>query len=159
MADYLITVAKQEFRLNNQLVNALDIKEVDRHEFHLLKDNKAYNIQVISADYLKKELTISINGNNYDVKIEDQYDQMVKKMGLLSNNLQKLNNIKAPMPGLIVDIVVAVGEKIEEGTPLLVLSAMKMENIILSHGEGVVKSIEVNKGDAVEKSQIIIEME
>jgi len=63
------------------------------------------------------------------------------------------------MPGLIVDVMVKEGQEISEGTPLLVLSAMKMENIILSQGEGVVKSIEVNKDDTVEKGQLIIEME
>ena len=63
------------------------------------------------------------------------------------------------MPGLIVDVMVEVGQEIAEGTPLLVLSAMKMENIILSQGDGVVKSVEVQKNDAVEKGQLIIEME
>ncbi|WP_298477640.1 acetyl-CoA carboxylase biotin carboxyl carrier protein subunit [uncultured Maribacter sp.] len=159
MADYLITVDKQEFRRDNELVDSLDINTIDKEKFHLLKDNKAYNVELVKANYAAKELTISINGNNYDVKIEDEYDQMVKQMGLLSNTTQKLNNIKAPMPGLIVDIMVTVGQEIEEGTPLLVLSAMKMENIILSQGEGIVKSITAKKEDAVEKGQIIIEME
>ena len=80
-------------------------------------------------------------------------------MGLLAVSSQKINSIKAPMPGLIIDIIVAKGQEITAGTPLLVLSAMKMENIILSQGEGVVKSIEVKKNDTVEKGQLIIEME
>ncbi|WP_291867044.1 acetyl-CoA carboxylase biotin carboxyl carrier protein subunit [Maribacter sp.] len=159
MANYLITVDKQEFKRNDTLVDTLDINKVNEKKFHLLKDNKAYNVELVKANYLTKEVTISINGNNYDVKIEDEYDQMVKQMGLLSNNLQKLNNIKAPMPGLIIDVMVEVGQQIEEGTPILVLSAMKMENIILSHGEGIVKSIAIGKDDTVEKGQIIIEVE
>jgi biotin carboxyl carrier protein len=104
-------------------------------------------------------LGIEVNGNTYKVHIADGYDQMVEEMGLLVNTSQKVNEIKAPMPGLILDILVQVGQEITEGTPLLVLSAMKMENIILSQGDGVVKSIEVNKDDAVEKGQLIIEME
>ncbi len=80
-------------------------------------------------------------------------------MGLSAFNTQKVNAIKAPMPGLIVEVMVEEGQEVVEGTPLLVLSAMKMENIIVSQGEGVVKSIEVKKSDAVEKGQLIIEME
>ncbi|MEP5829417.1 MAG: biotin/lipoyl-containing protein, partial [Maribacter dokdonensis] len=103
--------------------------------------------------------TLSINGNIYDVKLEDEYDQQIKKMGLLAVTTQKLNEVKAPMPGLIVDVLVEVGQEVIEGTPLLVLSAMKMENVILAQGEGVIKSVEVKKDDAVEKGQLIIEME
>ncbi len=100
-----------------------------------------------------------VNGNTYDVKIEDEYDQKVKQMGLLAVTSQKINSIKAPMPGLIIDVMVEKGQEISVGTPLLVLSAMKMENIILSQGEGIVKLIAVQKDDAVEKGQLIIEME
>ena len=63
------------------------------------------------------------------------------------------------MPGLIMSVLVKVGQEIEAGTPLLVLSAMKMENQILAQGAGTIKSIEVNVGDAVDKGQLIIEME
>jgi len=80
-------------------------------------------------------------------------------MGLLTSTSQKINSVKAPMPGLIIDVMVAEGQTVSEGTPLLVLSAMKMENIILSQGAGIVKSIAVKKDDSVEKGQLIIEME
>ncbi|MCL4128829.1 UNVERIFIED_CONTAM: hypothetical protein GTU68_035446 [Idotea baltica] len=63
------------------------------------------------------------------------------------------------MPGLIIDILVSEGQTVEKGTPLAVLSAMKMENVLLSEGEGIVKSVKVKKDDAVEKGQMIIEME
>jgi biotin carboxyl carrier protein len=104
-------------------------------------------------------MTIEVNGNSYEMVLADEYDQMVDKMGLLSTKTHKINNIKAPMPGLIIDVMAKVGQKVEAGTPLIVLSAMKMENIITSPGEGVVKNIEVNVNDAVDKGQLIIEME
>jgi len=125
----------------------------------MLENHQAFEIKLLHSNFLNKRLTLSVNGNTYEVKIEDQHDQQVKKMGLLAVTTQKVNSIKAPMPGLIVDVMAEVGQEISEGTPLLVLSAMKMENIILSQGEGVIKSIEVRKDDAVEKGQLIIEME
>ena len=159
MTDYLITVNDAEIPVNANEVEGLDTVAISDSNVHLLQNNKAYDIQLVQSNYSNKTLSLSINGNIYEVKIEDTYDQQVKKMGLLAVSAQKVNSIKAPMPGLIVDVMVEVGQEIEEGTPLLVLSAMKMENIILSQGDGVIKSIEIKKDDAVEKGQLIVEME
>lgn len=159
MNTYLITVNEEETLIKKSDVDALDSINIDDANIHLLENNQAYEVSVLHSDFLNKTLTLSVNGNTHEVKIEDEYDQQVKKMGLLAVTAQKVNSIKAPMPGLIVDVMVKEGQEISEGTPLLVLSAMKMENIILSQGEGVVKSIEVKKDDAVEKGQLIIEME
>lgn len=159
MKDYVITVNGEEIALTKGDVDALNCIKVDDARFHLLENHIANDIQVIDSDFLNKTLNLSVNGTRYTVHIADGYDLQVKKMGLLAASTQKVNSVKAPMPGLIVDILVKVGQEISEGTPLLVLSAMKMENIILSQGEGVVRSIEVNKEDTVEKGQLIIEME
>ena len=71
----------------------------------------------------------------------------------------KVNNIKAPMPGLVLRISVAVGDVIKKGDPLLVLEAMKMENVIKAAGDGVVKKINATEKIAVEKGSILIEFE
>lgn len=159
MTNYIVTVGEEEIVLQKKDIDALDSISLNNNSFHILENNTAYEVQLISSDFLSKTLTVSVNGNEYTLRIEDEYDQQVKKMGLLAVSAQKMNSIKAPMPGLIVDVLVKEGQEISEGTPLLVLSAMKMENIILSHGDGIVKSIEVKKEDAVEKGQLIIEME
>ena len=137
----------------------MDLVKIDPTHFHLLQNNRSFEIGVLQTDYSNKTLKVSVNGNTYEVKIADEYDQQVKKMGLLAVSAQKLNSIKAPMPGLIIDVMVKEGQVIKEGTPLLVLSAMKMENIILSQGDGIIKSITIAIDDAVEKGQVIIEME
>ena len=159
MNTYVVSINEKEFSLNKSDVDALDSINIDNQNLHILEGNLAYEVCTLRADFLNKNISVSVNGNTYEVQIEDEYDQQVKKMGLLAITAQKINSIKAPMPGLIVDVMVKEGQEISEGTPLLILSAMKMENIILSQGEGVVKSIEVKKDDAVEKGQLIIEME
>lgn len=159
MKKYRITVNENEEQLDKGDVDTLDIGKVGDADFHLLQNNQAYKISLLGADYLNKSLTLLVNGNTYEVKIEDEFDQRIQEMGLLAINSPKVNSITAPMPGLIIDILVKKGQEITEGTPLLVLSAMKMENIILSHGSGIVKSIATKNGDAVEKGQLIIEME
>jgi biotin carboxyl carrier protein len=61
------------------------------------------------------------------------------------------------MPGLIIDLKVKAGDAVKPGDQLLILEAMKMENILKSQGEGTVKTVKVNKGDTVEKGQVLIE--
>ncbi|MCL4126550.1 UNVERIFIED_CONTAM: hypothetical protein GTU68_064554 [Idotea baltica] len=63
------------------------------------------------------------------------------------------------MPGLILEINIAVGQEVKENDSLLILEAMKMENILTSPRDGIIKSISVSKGDAVEKNQLLIEFE
>jgi biotin carboxyl carrier protein len=159
MEKYIVKVNETQFDLGMDEVADLDVQQLSDTNFHLLSDAIAYNVEVSETDFANRSLSITINGNNYDIKINDSYDQLVDQMGLLSNTAQKAQNIKAPMPGLIMDILVEVGQEIEEGTPLLVLSAMKMENQILAQGAGAIKSIEVAIGDTVDKGQLIIEME
>lgn len=159
MSNYLITVNEEELEFKTSDADSLDSIAVNAQTLHVLDNNTAFEVEIHHADYLNKTISLSVNGNIYEVKLEDEYDQQIKRMGLLAVTTQKLNEVKAPMPGLIVDVMVEVGEEIVEGTPLLVLSAMKMENIILAQGEGIIKSIEVKKDDAVEKGQVIIEME
>ena len=159
MSNYLITVNKEELQCSTSNVDSLDSIMVNENTFHVLDKNSAFDVEIIHSNFLNKTISLSINGNIYDVKLEDKYDQQIKNMGLLAVTTQKLNEVKAPMPGLIVDVLVEVGQEVIEGTPLLVLSAMKMENVILAQGEGKIKSIEVKKDDAVEKGQLIIEME
>tara|TARA_R110000744_G_scaffold26771_1_gene65652 strand:- start:34 stop:513 length:480 start_codon:yes stop_codon:yes gene_type:complete len=159
MSNYLITVNEEEFDCKISDVDSLDSINVNAQTLHVLDKNRAYKVEIRHSDFLNKTISLTINGNIYEVKLEDEYDQQVKKMGLLAVTTQQLNEVKAPMPGLIVDVMVEEGQEIIEGTPLLVLSAMKMENIILAQGEGIIKSIEVKKNDSVEKGQLIIKME
>ncbi|MEJ0056943.1 MAG: acetyl-CoA carboxylase biotin carboxyl carrier protein subunit [Bacteroidota bacterium] len=87
----------------------------------------------------------------------DKFDILLEKMGMNASAAGKVNVIKAPMPGLIIDLRVKAGDTVNAGDPLLVLEAMKMENIIKAPGEGVVKQVKVKKGDTVEKGQLLIE--
>jgi biotin carboxyl carrier protein len=80
-------------------------------------------------------------------------------MGLSLGNAQMVNDIKAPMPGLILEVNVKEGDEVKEGDYLLVLEAMKMENALTAPRDAVIKSISVEKGQTVEKNQLLIEME
>ncbi|MDL5510622.1 acetyl-CoA carboxylase biotin carboxyl carrier protein subunit [Arenibacter sp. M-2] len=159
MVNYDITIDKEKIVLNPEDSTSLDLVAIGNRQFHVLRHNRSYTIKILNTDFAKKTMTIEVNGNAYEMVLADEYDQMVRKMGLLTAQVHKINSIKAPMPGLIIDIMATIGQKVVAGTPLIVLSAMKMENIITSGGEGVIKSINVEVNDTVDKGQLIIEME
>lgn len=159
MENYVIRIDDNEMQVTKKDVAQLNLVKISNSSFHLLHDHKGYKVNLLEIDDFKKTLSISVNGTMHTLEIEDEYDQQVKKMGLLSVASQKLNSVKAPMPGLILEILVAEGQAISEDTPLVVLSAMKMENVILSQGDGVIKHIGIKKDDTVEKGQLLIELE
>ena len=159
MKNFKITVDDEKFIFSEEWLNNADILSVEETKYHVLENGKAYKAAVLGANFKEKTFVITINNNRYEVLIADAYDQLVDQMGLLVNTAKKENEIKAPMPGLIIDVLVKEGQEISEGTPLLILSAMKMENSILSQSDGIVKSIKVKKEDTVDKGQLILEIE
>jgi len=137
----------------------LDAVGVEKDKFHVLKNHIPYKAEIVSADFLAKKYTISVNNNTYEVAIEDALDILIKSIGIERGRTKVVNAIKAPMPGLILEISVEVGQTVKENDPLLILEAMKMENSFLSPRDGVIKSIAVEKGHAVDKGQLLIEFE
>ncbi|MGZ4053623.1 MAG: acetyl-CoA carboxylase biotin carboxyl carrier protein subunit [Bacteroidia bacterium] len=135
---------------------AWDVIEVKNGSFHVIKDHKSYNVEVIKADVADKSFLVSVNGNKYQLNVKDKFDELLKSLGFDDLNAKKVNEIKAPMPGLVLDVRVAEGDSVKKGDPILVLEAMKMENIIKSPTDGIVKKINVKKGLAVEKNQVLI---
>lgn len=136
-----------------------DIIATGERTFHILRENRSFHSEIVNADYAKKELSLRVNGALYQVVLSDPYDQLVRQLGLAAVGAQVVREIKAPMPGLVLEVNVGAGDEVEKGKALLILEAMKMENVIKSLGEGVVKKVHVEKGQAVDKNQILIEME
>lgn len=134
-----------------------DILEKENRLFYIIKDNKSYTVEVLKADITGKCFVIRINGNKYELDIKDKFDELLKSLGFDNLNVNKVNDIKAPMPGLVLDLRVNEGDQIKKGDPVLVLEAMKMENIIKSPVDGIIKKINVKKGVAVEKNQVLIQ--
>lgn len=134
-----------------------DLTRINETTFHILYQNKSYSAELVQLDKATKTLKLKINGNIHTVEVKDRYDLLLEKMGMNGSGAGKVNSIKAPMPGLIVKINVAVGDVVKPGDALLVLEAMKMENVIKASGEAIVSQVKVSKGNSVEKGQLLIE--
>ena len=148
-ADQGITIDGKAFSWN--------IVKLSDGYFHILHNKKSYKAEIVKSDKATKTFTFKINNHIHTVEVKDKFDLLLEKLGMNNGAAGKVNNVKAPMPGLIIDMKVKVGDSVKAGDQLLILEAMKMENILKSAGEGVVKSVKVKKGDTVEKNQVLIE--
>lgn len=159
MDKYLITIGESEYEVTAEQLAGLDLIQTADREYHLLREGKAYHCELVDFKPREKTLSLRLNGRPYELQVGDRYDQMVKQLGLQVATSQASSDVFAPMPGLILDIMVGAGQEIEAGTPLLILEAMKMENVLKADGAGTVKSVVVKQGEAVDKKQLLIEME
>lgn len=150
---------EMEFRFTKEQLDNLDLTKNSNTDFHVLKDSKSYKAILQKSDFLNKSYSVKINSNTYEVNISNDLDLLIEEMGLSLAAAQVVNDIKAPMPGLILDVLVQEGDEVKEGDYLLVLEAMKMENTLTAPRDGVVKSVGVEKGQTVDKGQLLIEME
>lgn len=147
-----------EFDLKDSDTKKLDFLKLSDTTFHVLSKNKSFNVKLKKSNATKKEFVIKINSNSYSVKILNQLDLLIKEMGFSIHISKKDNNIKAPMPGLILSVNVKEEQEVVEGETLMILEAMKMENSITAPKDGIIKSVNVKSGGAVEKGELMIEM-
>jgi len=163
---YKVTVNDQFlFEVENKdsaiLVNGeriqFDLSAIGHNGTHVLYQNRSFNTELIDINKAEKTCKIKVNGHIYQISIEDQFDALLKQLGLDNLTATKVSEIKAPMPGLVLRVLVEENAEVKKGDNLLVLEAMKMENILKSSTDGVVKKILIKQGDKVEKNQILVQ--
>lgn len=145
-----------EGTLNEALVKGSFIK-INEHQYHLIHNNTSYNVDVMKMNHAEKTMVLKINSVKYAIELKDKYDELLHSLGMDNVASAKVNQIKAPMPGMVLNVLVHEGNEVKKGDVLLVLEAMKMENMLKSPTDGVIKKIAVQKGNAVEKNQLLIQ--
>lgn len=155
----VIVNGDMQFSFDRKQIDSLDVQSTSEDSVHILQENRSFKAALEKKDFLKKTYSVKINSNTYKVKISNELDLLIEEMGLSLAAANLVNDIKAPMPGLILDVQVKEGEEVKEGDYLLVLEAMKMENTLTAPRDGKVKAIKVKKGETVDKNQLLIEME
>jgi len=153
-----ILAEKDRLTVNNQPL-AWDVVAVGPGAFHILHEGRSYNAEVLSSEAETKTFAIRINGRTYPVRVQDRFDLLLDRLGMGQAAGSKLSQIKAPMPGLIVDIRVQPGQTVTKGDTVLILEAMKMENVIKAPGDATVKAVRVQPRENVEKNQVLVEFE
>ena len=151
--------SSHSFNISKEIMETLDAVETIPNNYHILQDDTTINASVIDSNFSRKSYAIKVNNNVYDVVINDDLDQQIEALGIEIGATKQVNYIKAPMPGLILEITVNEAQEVKENDPLLILEAMKMENIINSPRDGIIKSISVKKGETVDKNSLLITFE
>lgn len=128
----------------------LDIQKVSDNIYHVIRDHRTYEVEMLEEGQVK------VNGHLYTTETMDRFDALLKQLGMDRGAAGKVAEVKAPMPGLVLRILAQPGAVVSKGDGLLILEAMKMENVIKSPADGTIASIEVQQGKTVEKNQVMV---
>ena len=135
-------------------VDTLVIKD---NLLHMLHQHTSYRVEIVSFSKEEKTASIKVNGHTYSIAIKDRFDDLLHQLGLDNLQSTKVAELRAPMPGLVLSVLVKEGDEVKKGDNLFVLEAMKMENIIKSPADVTIKSIKIKPSDKVEKNQVLIQ--
>ncbi|HLG39506.1 MAG TPA: biotin/lipoyl-containing protein [Chitinophagaceae bacterium] len=146
------------FSFDQKEIDAADFVKNSSTEFNLIKNNRSVNAKLLESDNTGKKVSMEVDGEIFCITIKDELDQMLDNMGYSNVSAKHVKEIKAPMPGLVVEVSVKEGQEVKEGERILILEAMKMENSLMIHADATIKKINVSSGQAVDKGQVLVEL-
>lgn len=114
-------------------------------------------VECLDLDTALKRASLRINGAVYEVELKSEFDLLLEKLGMGKGSTARLGSLKAPMPGMVLDVLAQKGDTVLKDQPLVILEAMKMENVIKSPRDGQISKVAVVKGTAVEKNALLVE--
>ena len=135
-----------------------DFIEVEPGRFNIIYEHRSVAAVILAADYENKSFSVRINSHVFNLTVKDRFDILAEQLGFSSKVAKKANDIKAPMPGMVLSVLVEEGQEVSKGESVLILEAMKMENVIKAPADCKVKLVKVKQGQAVEKNQVLIEL-
>ena len=153
---FLLDVNAGQYTFQLTDVDNITLNDSDVNNQIILDNNKSKLVSVKEVNHELKRYQIQIDGRTYQVQISDAVDQQILKMNLKSKKSNQLKELRAPMPGLVRQVNVQVGDQVDSGDALFILEAMKMENVLKSPVNGLVSDLLVKPGESVEKNQILL---
>jgi biotin carboxyl carrier protein len=137
----------------------MQIEDLGKSVYRIQTKTSSEIIEVLGVDYANKSMTIRHNHNTHDLVFKNKLDLVLDSMGI-KRAVENLNSdVKAPMPGKVLDVVVSEGDSIAKGDAILILEAMKMENVLKAENDCIIKKILIASSENVEKNQILVELD
>ena len=149
-------------------IHSTSLKSMKEYKY-TINGNK---YEVVVGDITDNIATLTVNGEEYTVEMEKQPEPEKKKpavkVAAVSGDeapaankaaVNKANAVKAPLPGVITDILVAEGDEVKAGDTVIVLEAMKMANNLTAEKDGKVTAICVKIGESVMEDDALIVIE
>ncbi len=133
---------------------AIDFRELRTGELYsMLLDHRSYEAVVEERE---DRYHILIAGEMYEAKVTDERSRRLESAFMAFGDAGSEVQIRAPMPGMIVRVVVAEGDAVEQGDTVVILESMKMENELKSPRAGKVHHVSVAAGDSVEHNRVLV---
>lgn len=151
-----ITLSKSNGLWLKNIDKDIEIIQKDQETLIVITENKVYTLYCTYIDKENKTITFLKNGENLKIELREPLDEILKSMGLEDAMTPRVSDVKAPMPGLVLEVNVKPGDHVKKGDTIVVLEAMKMENSIKSPAEAIVQSVSVEKGQAVDKNAVLV---
>lgn len=139
--------------------NSSQLKVLGDHVYAVNNGDAQVIMEVLKVDLADKTMTIRSSHRTFDLVFKDELDLVLDKMGIKRSSELISKNVKAPMPGKVLEVLAKVGDKLLKGDNILILEAMKMENVIKAEMDCTIKKINISKLENVEKNQVLIELE
>ena len=124
--------------------------------------DKEYQVDILDDRHVAIEGKIyavdfnSVSGRLYSARVEDERERRLRAASRGGAGDQGEYNLKAPMPGLVVSVLVNEGQEVNAGDVLVILESMKMQNELKSPKSGVISRVRVKQGDSVEQRQALL---
>ena len=127
--------------------------------YQIEREDSTLILEVLKVDLTEKSMTIRSNHRTYDLIFKDHLDLVLDKMGIQRSANSAQKDLLAPMPGKVIDVLAKEGDKLEKGDNILILEAMKMENVLKAEISCVVRKINIKPLENVEKNQVLVELD
>lgn len=166
---YVVQILDREIALDiNGTSLVLDEQSVDFNitllaqtpqsvSYHVLVKNHSHVLTIEPQE--GNTVIVTLNGRRIEVTVKDETALLLERFGMADAETVGLNDLHAPMPGLVRSILVAVGQSVSKGDGVAVLEAMKMENELKARADGIVAAIHVEQGQAVGKTDLLVSFE
>ena len=135
------------------------VDEIETTPVRLVSIGSEVHRVVVRRGSSRGAYTLWVDGFRFDGEALDERTRAIRDITAESARSLGPASLVAPMPGLIVRVNVAAGDKVQAGQGLVVMEAMKMENELRSPAAGIVKTVMVEPGKAVEKGTALVEFE
>jgi len=159
---YITTVDDKQFTIDinrdgqvtvdDQIIDIEIEQLLDSTMYSIIIGGKSHDIRMTAEE---DEYEVLLSGEIFDVTVEDERTRRLaglKAGGGVTGEV----TVKAPMPGVVVEVLVDEGQEVAKGDVVLILESMKMQNEFKAPRDGTVKKIRVNAGDTVDQNAVLL---